>query len=83
MVRDLLFHVQEINFTIPRIKKALENTGLRFLGFCSLKASVYQSYLEMFPDDPHMRDLDNWDQFEQKYPDTFIAMYQFWCENTF
>jgi hypothetical protein len=76
--RDLLFHVQEHRFTIPRIKGALAELGLRFLGFWSLPNT--DAYRKMFPDDPGMLSLDNWHRFEQANPDTFVAMYNFWAQ---
>ena len=32
-VRDLLFHVQEHHFTLPKIQKCLDKLGLKFCGF--------------------------------------------------
>jgi hypothetical protein len=26
-----------------------------------------------------MTNLDHWNEFEQKYPDTFTGLYEFWC----
>ena len=25
-------------------------------------------------------DLEKWDEYERKHPDTFASMYQFWCQ---
>jgi hypothetical protein len=36
-------------------------------------------YAEKFPGDPEQTSLENWHAYEQEHPDTFIAMYQFWC----
>ncbi len=76
---DLVFHVQEHQFTIPMIQEALDTLGLAFIGF-------------QFPDHHHkisafchrfgadaLRDLSAWDTYEQEHPHTFRAMYQFWC----
>jgi 2-polyprenyl-3-methyl-5-hydroxy-6-metoxy-1,4-benzoquinol methylase/Flp pilus assembly protein TadD len=76
--RDLLFHVQEHRFTLPQIKQALADLGLRFLGFRYPPNAA--AYRQRFPDDPHMRSLDNWHVFEQENPDSFIAMYNFWAQ---
>lgn len=75
--RDLLFHVQEHRFTLPQIKKALNELGLRFLGFNLADATAYR---KRFPEDPRMTSLDNWHALEQDNPDTFINMYQFWVQ---
>jgi hypothetical protein len=80
MMRDLLFHVQEQCFTITRIENALTNFGLEFLSFSMMMPQTVQQYNQMFPDDPTMTNLENWDKFEHKYPDTFTGLYQFWCQ---
>jgi ubiquinone/menaquinone biosynthesis C-methylase UbiE len=79
MMRDLLFHVQEQCFTIPRIEKALSDFDLEFLSFSMLLPQTVQQYSQMFPDDTAMTNLEYWDQYEHKYPDTFTGLYQFWC----
>lgn len=75
--RDLLFHVQEHRFTIPRIAEALERLGLDFLGFDALSGDAAARFRARFPG-AQMRDLANWDAFERDNPDTFAGMYQFW-----
>ena len=40
--RDLLFHVQEHQFTIPQIKDLLAENGLTFLGFAGPVAQAYR-----------------------------------------
>jgi 2-polyprenyl-3-methyl-5-hydroxy-6-metoxy-1,4-benzoquinol methylase/Tfp pilus assembly protein PilF len=76
--RDLLFHVQEHRFTVPQIQHALDRLGLRFLGFRSLPNT--DAYRLRFPHDPEMTSLENWDAFEREFPDTFVAMYNFWAQ---
>lgn len=80
MMRDLLFHVSEQVFTIPRIKKDLDDLNLQFVRFSPLSKEDHNHYLSMFPDDPAMTNLDHWDELEHKYPDTFTGLYQFWCQ---
>jgi ubiquinone/menaquinone biosynthesis C-methylase UbiE len=79
MMQDLLFHVQEQCFTIPRIEKALNDFDLEFLSFSMLLPQTVQQYSQNFPDDPAMTNLENWDTYEHQYPDTFTGLYQFWC----
>lgn len=79
MCRDLLFHVQEHNHTIPEIKSYMEDLGLEMLGI-QCDASTRKAYLEMFPEDPGIRDLDKLHLFETRYPDAFIQMYHFWMQ---
>ena len=76
-VRDLLFHIQEHRFTIPQISKILENFNLEFLGFIQ-NPSIKQKYSKYFPEDKKCTSLDNLHKFEEKNPDTFWSMYQFW-----
>jgi tetratricopeptide (TPR) repeat protein/SAM-dependent methyltransferase len=75
--RDLLFHVQERQFTIPEIKDFLAENGLTFLGFTG---PVAQAYHARFPDDQTMTDLDRWHAFETENPMAFVNMYQFWVQ---
>jgi SAM-dependent methyltransferase len=77
--RDLLFHVQEHRFTVPRIKSFLAANDLEFLGF-ELEHQVRHSYADRFPEDVAMTDLDRWQVFEQENPRTFIGMYQFFLQ---
>ena len=78
--RDLLFHVQEHQFTLPRIEEALVRLGLRFCGFEPPDASLLQFFSRANPGPEALLDLGLWDRFEQANPDIFAGMYQFWCE---
>ncbi|NQU59038.1 MAG: tetratricopeptide repeat protein [Rhodospirillales bacterium] len=75
--RDLIFHVQEHQFTIPAIAEALNTLGLRFLGF-ETNPSVLARYRQQFPDDKTLTDLENWSRMESADPSLFWNMYQFW-----
>ena len=77
--RDLLFHVQEHRFTLPQISTALDTLGMRFLRFELPDTSDYR---HRFQNDREMNALENWHVFEQEYPDTFSAMYQFWAQKS-
>ncbi len=77
--RDLLFHVQEHRYTLPRLKETLDRLGLRFLGF-QLDPATLSRYAQQFPDDPDKANLDNWHRFETENPRTFRAMYLFWVQ---
>ena len=76
-VRDLCFHVQEHRFTINQLQKILQINELNFLGFLLPKSykSLYEQY---YPEDQNQTNLQNWAKFEEKHPDTFRGMYQFW-----
>ena len=77
--RDLLFHVQEHQLTIPEIDAFLQSHGLRFIGF-ETDANTLNTYRQEFPGDPASTNLSNWHQFEQRHSSTFISMYQFWVQ---
>jgi SAM-dependent methyltransferase len=75
--RDLLFHVQEHQFSIPQISAFLAEAGFKFLGF---ETSYRRRYLSRFPDDVAAVSLDNWHVFETENPAIFTEMYQFWIQ---
>jgi 2-polyprenyl-3-methyl-5-hydroxy-6-metoxy-1,4-benzoquinol methylase/Tfp pilus assembly protein PilF len=77
--RDLLFHVQEQRMTLPQIAAFVSRQNLRFLGF-ELAETVLAAYRESAPSDAAMTDLERWHAFETQRPETFSAMYQFWCQ---
>ena len=78
MYRDLLFHVQKHQFTLPQIKNALDGLNLEFLEMI-VQEPMLQRYRQMFPDTSKGQALDNWDKVEAANPDMFKSMYQFWC----
>ena len=65
--RDLLFHVQEHNLTLPQIADFLAANALTFLGFEGC-ATGYQRYAQLFPDDAAMADLGRWARIETESP---------------
>ena len=77
-IRDLLFHVQEHRFTIAQIEKNLDDLGLIFCGFEQPNISQNISSNILPIDDIYC--LKAWEDFEVKNPDTFLGMYQFWCQ---
>ena len=77
--RDLVFHVQEHQYTVPGLKEMLERQDLEFLGFTMQSREPFDAFLERFPQPGALADLDNWAAFEEDNPDIFLNMYQFWC----
>ena len=69
--RDLLFHVQEHQFTLPEIADALKALDLRLIAF--------ERHANMAGRLPGPADLDGWIAAESANPDLFRAMYLFWC----
>jgi SAM-dependent methyltransferase len=74
--RDMLFHVQEHRFTVPGIAAALDELGLTFLAF-ETDGAVRHLYRTLFGAGTS---LPYWEKLEQLYPETFLGMYQFWCQ---
>lgn len=79
-IRDLLFHVQEHQFTIPQISNYLSKLGLSFCGFELQK--VIPHFMKRYPNTEYLYDLDKWHKYELANPYTFIGMYQFWCQKS-
>ena len=78
--RDLLFHVQEQRLTLPQIEAALTSLQLKFLGFETRDRRTLRKFRESHPNTNAPTSLSMWHEFELDNPDTFIGMYQFWCQ---
>jgi len=78
--RDLLFHVQEQQMTLPQIKAMLAEHGLRFIGFEFDPLTARRAAEALAANGESMADLDAWNEFEQRNPATFRGMYQFWSQ---
>ena len=76
--RDLLFHTQEHQFTINQINESLLELGLKFCGFDNKKA--IQAFKLENKNENAEYDLSKWDEFEKQNQNTFLGMYQFWCQ---
>ncbi len=77
--RDLLFHVQEHRFDFLQIDAALKALDLRFLGLEVKDPGIMNNFSEMFPVVSARTSLVHWHEFEQKNPQAFAGMYQFYC----
>jgi 2-polyprenyl-3-methyl-5-hydroxy-6-metoxy-1,4-benzoquinol methylase len=75
--RDLLFHTQEHQLTLPEISAFLSQNRLEFLGF-DIDRHVLRTFRRRFPRDKAMTDLNLWHVFETENPAIFLGMYQFW-----
>ena len=78
--RDLVFHVHERRFTIPRVAGMLAAAGLRPLGF-EAGREVGARYRRRFPGDPHLRSLESLAEFEKDHTEAFAGMYVLWAEH--
>lgn len=81
-LRDLVFHVQEHQFTIPQIRVCLRELGLEFCGFELGNEPLGRKFKFEFSDEEDFYDLEKWHAFEDKNPTAFAGMYQFWCQKT-
>ena len=77
-LRDLLFHAQEHLFSVLKIQDSLDQLGLKFCGFEDM--DINSKFKEFHGEDADALDLALWHQFEESSPDSFAAMYQFWCQ---
>ena len=77
-LRDLLFHAQEHLFSALKIQDSLDQLGLKFCGFED--KDINSKFKEFHGEDADALDLALWHQFEESSPDSFAAMYQFWCQ---
>jgi SAM-dependent methyltransferase len=78
--RDLLFHVCEQRFTLDQIGGCLDQLGLRFIGFEQPFSFMHARFRQVNPGDAKLEDPEAWARVEKRYPDTFAAMYVFWCQ---
>ena len=77
-LRDLVFHAEEHCFTIPQIGECLGELGLTFCGFHN--PHILMKFKSIYEDKNAIYDLGKWNDFEQRNPDIFSGMYQFWCQ---
>jgi len=78
--RDLLFHVQEHQFTLAQISELLHSARLTILGLAHhLPQQAVQAYRRLAPSDQRMVDLTKWEAVEALFPATFEDMYVIWC----
>ncbi len=77
---DLLFHEYEIQFTPLQIKTLCLEHQLKWLGFSNLNKDTKTKFMRFHGVKADLNNLDQWDEFEEIYPDTFSKMYQFYCQ---
>jgi SAM-dependent methyltransferase len=78
-LRDLLFHVEEHDFTLGEIATLLGELELEFLGFEIVDRPTLDAFRQQYPASGAEHDLALWQAFEEARPGTFAAMYRFWC----
>ena len=79
--RDFLFHENEVQLTIEELKRCLTQLNLRFLGFANLNEITKCKFSQKFGKQANFLDLNQWEKYEEQFPNTFVTMYQFWCQD--
>tara|TARA_B100000767_G_scaffold89104_1_gene85644 strand:+ start:1218 stop:3365 length:2148 start_codon:yes stop_codon:yes gene_type:complete len=79
-IQDALFHPREVLYELNDVKSMLESSGLEFIEFDNRYSKEKILYKSMYPDDKKLNCIDNWIEFEEKYPQTFLAMYLFYAK---
>ena len=79
--RDMLFHVQEHQMTLPEIARFIAENNIEFLGFTT-DVRVSHKFQAQFPQANADVDLARWHVFETDNPGTFAGMYQFWIRKS-
>ncbi|MBM37765.1 MAG: hypothetical protein CMO97_01715 [Woeseia sp.] len=80
-MRDLLFHVQEHNLSIPIIRDWLKELQLHFCGF--EHKLLINKFQQVHPEPNCLYDLVKWHAYELDHTESFTQMYQFWCQSAF
>lgn len=75
-VHDLLFHVHEDCFDVPRIARAIDTLGLKLLRFGLPTPEDAARYRDLAPHDALHRDVAAWQAYEIRNPSTFAGMYK-------
>ena len=78
-LRDLLFHVEEHDFTLGEIATCLDELDLQFIGMEIIDRRTLDLFREQHPEPGAEHDLSLWQAFEEARPGTFASMYRFWC----
>ncbi len=79
LLRDFIFHVQEHRMTLPQIQEMMSALKLACISINVPGVTHVLGYEKMFPQDIARTNLSNWHIYEEKNPDTFVSMYQFWA----
>lgn len=77
--RDLMFHVEEHQYTLQDIAKMFDNAGLQFVGIEVDFAPDLERFREEHPSAHDLKSLQAWHSFEERYPETFGGTYRLWA----
>ena len=73
---DLILNVQETTYSISDLEELLKKSNLAFCGFQN--AHALRAFRTRYPR-LDAKNLANWKEFEEEFPNCFTDMYQFWC----
>lgn len=76
--RDLLFHVKEHQFTWECIEQYCDDLGMTFLSV-NVSESVTEAFVKLYGESA-LSNTQAWNAFEQRNPEVFGGMYNFWCK---
>ena len=71
----------EVQLTIEELKSWLTWLNLGFLGFVNLSETTKCNFSQKFGKQANLLDLNQWEKYEDQFPNTFVTMYQFWCQD--
>ncbi len=77
--RDLMFHVEEHQFTLLEIDKMFARAGLEFLGLQVPYAPDLTRFRQESSDPSDFTSLAAWHGFEERHPEVFGGTYQLWA----
>lgn len=77
--RDLMFHVEEHQFTLLEIEQMFAKAGLEFLGLQVPYAPDLTRFREENLDPADLASLEAWHRFEERHPQVFGGTYQLWA----
>lgn len=76
--RDLLFHTQEVQYSLEEINQILDTLALGFVAM-HVDENKMALFKQTFPQ-ANITDWHYWSEFEKLYPLAFTGMYSFWCQ---
>lgn len=75
--RDLLFHIQEKQYSLGDIKNLIDKFNMKFAGFDFSNQYTHQYFKNNFPQHNSEYNLNNWEKYEEENINTFLGMYNF------
>jgi len=77
--RDLMFHVEEHQFTLLEIEEMFAKAQLEFLGLEVRYAPDLTLFRQENPEQSKLTSLRAWHEFEERHPQVFGGTYQLWA----